>query len=77
MSLSAVRILKWRGQMTPSARTPLLDTLWKDGELPVKLEGVGKRLNCASVTGIMYFTWMIGTPYSNLHASSLFDLPLY
>jgi len=31
MSLSAVRILKWRGQMTPSARTPLLDTLWKDG----------------------------------------------
>ncbi|KAJ7146051.1 hypothetical protein C8R44DRAFT_6527 [Mycena epipterygia] len=33
MTLSAARILKWRSQITPSARTPLLDTLWKDGLL--------------------------------------------
>ncbi|KAJ6524569.1 hypothetical protein B0H19DRAFT_1276516 [Mycena capillaripes] len=31
ISLSAARILKWRVQITPSARTPLLDTLWNDG----------------------------------------------
>ncbi|KAJ7468443.1 hypothetical protein FB451DRAFT_1256225 [Mycena latifolia] len=33
ISLSAARIFKWRRQITPAARTPLLDTLWNDGLL--------------------------------------------
>lgn len=33
MSLSAARIFKWRHQISPTARTPLLDTLWNDGLL--------------------------------------------
>ncbi|KAJ7784002.1 hypothetical protein DFH07DRAFT_789842 [Mycena maculata] len=33
MLLSATRILRWRNQIAPSARTALLDTLWRDGLL--------------------------------------------
>ncbi len=62
LTISLIRITRWRKRIPKRIRAPLLDALWRDGKLVFEIIDLPSHDPFA--LGVFYFSWTLGETIS-------------